>query len=134
MNPFRKAAREARNPDSRNYSPALAKRIETEGKIANALVKAALASGYVVSVYDGEEWALKFSANRAEIMDAMFSTDGDVIAISAGPAGERKRIGTVTLIYGNSGYDVISDYGAADLDAFSAWIKPVEDYAGTLEN
>lgn len=132
MNPFRKAAKEARNPDSRNYSPALAQRIETEGKIANALVKKALADGYVVSVYDGEEWALKFSNDRSQILGAMFSTDEEMIAISSGEPGARKRFGTVSMVYGNDGYDVISDYSAADLDGFANWLKPISDYADTL--
>lgn len=133
MNPFRKAAKEIK--DRQEYpgeNADLIARIETEGKIANALVKQALASGYVVSVYDGEEWALKFSSDRAEILAAMFSTDMDMLALSEGPAGERSRVGTINFIYGNCGWDVISDYSSKDLDDFTAWMKPISDYADKL--
>lgn len=136
-NPFRQAVKEIQNKQSYpGESAALMRRITIEGQIVNALVKQALASGYRVSVCDGEEWVVKLSSNRAEIIGACFSTDADSLVIrdpnQAGADGAFKKIGAVQLIYGNDGYDVISDYSSSDLDAFSAWMKPVEDYADTL--
>lgn len=128
---FSKYAKEARAKSQWN----LARRIEVEGKICRKLVCHALAHGYAVSVNDGEEWVVKKSTSLSEVMNALFTTDMDYIrfyAISANHTAVEKRIGQVTLIYGNDGNDVMSDWSAPDLDAFSTWLKPVTDYAETI--
>lgn len=128
-NPFTKSANEARERGEK----ALALRITNEGRVVGRLVKHALASGYTVSVNDGEEWVVKKSTKQKEIIDACYSTDEDVLLFRKDGA----YMGRVMLVYGNCGYDVISDYGAPDeaaLEAFSAWMKPVDDYAESLED
>jgi hypothetical protein len=77
-----------------------------EQPICKRLVTKALEAGFTVSVYDGEEWALKRSTNKAEIVAAMFSTDCDTLRFRA---ADGTVIGSVALIYGN-GAEVISDY------------------------
>lgn len=126
MNPFTTVARQRRAEGA----IALARRIETEGRIARKLVQHALASGYAVSVYDGEAWALKRSRKLADIMGALFSTDDDTLVFRD---AEGARVGSVNLVYGNDGYDVISDYGAPDLDAFTVWMRPIDEYAEAQE-
>lgn len=106
-------------------------RITIEGRVVGKLVDHALATGHTVSVQDGEDVVLTRSTNRAAILAACFSTDEDRLFFYAGNAPQ--RFGYVYLVYGNSGFDVISDYGSKDLDAFSAWMKPVEDYAEKQE-
>jgi hypothetical protein len=81
-----------------------------EKRIYSRIVKDALNAGFNVSVYDGEEYALEHSTSYKAIMDAGFSTDQDALIIYR----DDKRIGFVSLIYGNSGWDVISDYTASD--------------------
>lgn len=81
-----------------------------ERKIYSRIVKDALARGFNVSVYDGEEYALKHSTSYTAIMEAGFSTDEDALVIY----DNDKRLGFISLIYGNSGWDVISDYTATD--------------------
>lgn len=81
-----------------------------ERKIYSRIVKDALARGFNVSVYDGEEYALEHSASYSAIMEAGFSTDEDALVIY----DNDKRLGFISLIYGNSGWDVISDYTASD--------------------
>jgi hypothetical protein len=137
MNPFLKTAQKIR--EGQEYpgaSAALIKRIETEGKIVNKLVKQAIASGYRVSVNDGEEWVVEKSVMRTIILDAMFSTDEDVLVFYKPKDGSNTpgfdKVGFVQLIYGNGGYDVIGDYGSKDLEAFTAWMKPIDAYADTL--
>lgn len=134
MTNFAKYAAEARARG--NYS--LARRIETEGKICRKLVKRALAWKYVVSVSNGEEWIVRQSNHLNEIMAALFETDSDTITIRD-PARTMPdhpklgaKVGTVALIYGNDGNDVISDWSAPDLEAFTAWLEPVTKYAETL--
>ena len=88
----------------------LHKRQEIERRIYSRIVKDAIASGFNVSVFDGEEFALEHSSKYAEIMAAGFSTDEDALVIYNGD----QRLGFVSFIYGNYGWDVIHDYTAND--------------------
>lgn len=102
-------------------------RIAIEQKIVRRIVKEALQAGYTVSVYDGETWALKHSDNCKIINAALFSTDFDTLLLRD-KAGNNQ--GSIYCIYGNDGYDVISDYSIA-LENF---MKPIEAYAESFEN
>lgn len=106
---FDQAIDDASNPVHRNYSPSLARRIEAERRMCTALVDECVDRGYVVSVSDGEEWVVKRSTDKAEIMAALFSTDEDQIVIRD---MTMERVGWFRLIYGNDGHDVVSDYTA----------------------
>ena len=92
--------------------------MKTETTICNKLVSCALAAGYAVTVYDGEEFALRNSKDRAAIKAAMFSTDCDRLYFWNG----RDMVGSVLLIYGN-GQDVISDH--SDNAAINALVNSV---------
>lgn len=104
----------------------LAARLEAERRMARALVKACLDRGHLISVNDGEEWVVHRSANKAEIMKALFSTDEDYLHLRS-PAGE--KLGWFRLIYGNEGYDVVSDHSSNDIcDAiWNEVISPLSD-------
>lgn len=110
-----------------------------EESIAAQLVTLALNSGYNVSVFDGEEWALKRSQHLPTILQALASTDSDTLVfrnpavehLAANGVNVGERVGSVTLIWGND-LDLISDYAAKDLDAFGAWLKPVTDWVEAL--
>jgi hypothetical protein len=84
-------------------------RQELERRIVKAVVTEALLTGHTVSVFDGEETTVNKSAKLADIMGAIMTTDEDALYIWN---AEGKHIGTVILIYGNEGYDVIADYSA----------------------
>ena len=86
---------------------------------ARKLIRAALKAGYVISVYDGEAFALKRSAKFEEISKALASTDYDVLHFRDA-TGE--RVGTATLIWGNED-DVISDW--SDNAAMEALMRPI---------
>lgn len=81
---------------------------EIEAKIIDELLDRALGRDWGVSIYDGEEWVVRRSHDRAEIRTAMESTDVDVLHF-VGVDGA--KMGWVTLIYGN-GEDLISDHVA----------------------
>lgn len=96
-----------------------------EAQVIRKLVKQALAAGYTVSVYDGEEWALKLSTQPEKIMAELGATDCEVLRFRK----DGRQVASVTLIYGNSPAEVIADYSAGDLDAFSEWLAPINAYA-----
>lgn len=90
-----------------------------ETMICNALVTKALAIGYTVSVYDGEEFALKRCADKATIIAALGSTDHDALHFRN---ADGVKVGVVALIYGN-GRDLISDH--SDNAAINALVNSV---------
>lgn len=97
-----------------------------EAKVIRKLVKQAISSGYTCSVYDGEEWALSRSIQPEKIMGELGATDCEVLRFrDAGDA----IVASVTLIYGNAPDEVIADYSAPDLDAFSQWLAPISKFA-----
>ncbi|USM11454.1 hypothetical protein vBCbaSRXM_9 [Citromicrobium phage vB_CbaS-RXM] len=108
-----------------------AKRIKTEGKIAAALIDALLAKGAVLHLNDDShgngEWTVNGSTDKATVIQAMFTTDGDLLeAHDANGEG----LGWFMFIYGNDGWDVISDYRANEFcDEIMKEIQPFVDRA-----
>lgn len=113
-------------------------RIEVEQKIIGAFVDAALKAGYRLSVslergYDLEEMLLG-STDREKIMEAAFEGDDCHIFISE-PTGEIiednviNSFGWVYCVYGNDGWDVISDY-TCNLDDLGLMVeaKKISDH------
>lgn len=83
------------------------RRIAIEKQIARATIKALLAAGYIVTMNDGEEDTVEQSTDAAAIYAAMMTTDEDYL-IAHTVTGQ--RVGYIYFVYGNDGYDVISDY------------------------
>jgi hypothetical protein len=90
---------------SKDVTPAVARRREVEIKIIKATVKALLAAGFTLSVFDGEEEHPR-SRNTKALYDNLYNTDDDVLYVHEGG----KRFGWVRFVYGNDGWDVINDY------------------------
>ena len=105
----------------------VSKRIDIEKRIYSRIVKDALSLGFNVSVHDGEEYALEHSTKYSDIMGAGFSTDADALVIY----DNDKRLGFVSLVYGNCGWDVISDYTAND--DMENLLKGADELASKLE-
>ncbi|VWC39676.1 hypothetical protein BLA23254_06869 [Burkholderia lata] len=74
--------------------------------------------GYTVRVWDGEAYAIKSSRDLVEIMGAIMATDSDALIIHRPHTEENRRklvrVGSMDLVYGNSGWDVISDHADND--------------------
>lgn len=100
-------------------------RQEVERKVIKALVDESLKAGYLISVYDGEEMVVKKSDQADAIMNAIMSTDEDTLLYYK--PGQNTRSGWVKLIYGNDGYDVISDY-TISLEHVMGEATKVSDY------
>jgi hypothetical protein len=84
-----------------------------ERQIITALLDAADAAGLRVSVYDGEEWAVVSSDNRALLSLNIGTTDATTLRFRdpkrRDADGNLLTIGSVFLVHGN-GRDVIADH------------------------
>jgi len=82
-----------------------------ERLVLQSLVTEALALGHKVSVFEGEDYAVKHSTNFQEIVEGCASTGEDWIIIRD---QDNKKLGAFYLIYDNSSDDVamevIADY------------------------
>jgi hypothetical protein len=100
-------------------------RIAAERQIIRALCAHCIKVGFMLSYNDGEEWAVKLSRDLKAIMEHVGSTDEATITIRD---NNGERIGGVSLVYGNDGYDVIADYTVNDqMEEIMHCIKPVID-------
>ncbi len=87
-------------------------RQQAEQQIAREAVSGITESGFRVSVNDGEATVLSKSDDVEAILDAMFSTDQDILTVYSPadvPGAPWTRLGFVQFIYGNDGWDVIAD-------------------------
>lgn len=87
--------------------------LHDERAIIGALLDDAFSRGYLVSVYDGEEWALTASDSRPAVEANVGATDATTLRFRD-PArvdqhGKSASVGSVFLVHGN-GSDVIADY------------------------
>lgn len=101
------------------------KRIATEKKIVKALVKCLLEKGYLLSVRD-DHTILKFSNNAKLIYAATEDLEECVINVYS----HEKHEGSIILVFGNNGWDVIANYSSCLEDD----IKPTLELAKSLEN
>ena len=80
-----------------------------EVAIVKMVVQTAIEQGKTVSVFDGEGTPVKRSTDEEAILVAAFEVDKcNLVIHGSGPRG--KAIGEMFLVFGNSGWDVISDY------------------------
>ena len=98
---------------------------EAEKKAAALLVQICLNKGYYISVSDGEEWVVRRSKAFDEIIDALGSTDNDVLCLYDSDLhieGHANK-GWFQMIYGNRPDELVSDYLANDVceEIWQAW-------------
>ena len=103
-------------------------RQKIERRIVKAVIKSAIDAGGSVSLYDGGEWTVKKSRDAKVLANAIMSVDEESLRIH-NAAGE--SIGTVYLVYGNDGYDVICDH--TDAPAMDAILASAFALADKLE-
>lgn len=83
------------------------------------LVKFALSCGYLVSVFDGEEWAVKKSAKQGEIVDAIKSVEESQITIRT--AGGEKVGWALVSAFGLEPDETVIDHTLTSF--FEDWNK-----------
>jgi hypothetical protein len=103
------------------FIPEIKHASETERRIVGKLVQDALAGGYSLSVWDGEEMTVVESVDPDEIYKALASTDSDTLYIHT----REKNPPGVVLVWGND-CCIISDYNTS-LDALLAGAHALAD-------
>lgn len=101
-------------------------RIRLEEKIGGKIVRALLAAGYSISVHDGDTFTLSRSTDPKAVLAAMFTSDDDRLYVRPRDEPKAPHLGWVWLIYGNGGWDVVSDYTTPLEPALApvfAWIE-----------
>ncbi len=112
------------HPTLDTYPASIRGRIALERRIAKAVVKAGIDAGYELSVNDGEH-PYPWSADPKVVYGDLFGTDIESIHFRK----DGKRVGSVLLVYGNCGWDVICDYSTTLEDV----LTPVNALAEKLE-
>jgi hypothetical protein len=85
-----------------NLTPAVRSRQDLERRIADEVAKALIGRGYIIRIFDGEEYATRRTTDPVTIQKALMLTDEDFFFAT--------HWATVHFVYGNDGYDVIHDY------------------------
>ena len=99
-----------------------------EKGIAKRVVRAAIEAGFTVSLHDGGEYTVKRSRKLSEVVGAMFTVDEESLEIRDSEGG---LIGTVWFVYGNDGYDAISDH--SETDTMCKLLSDANKYAESME-
>lgn len=109
-----------------------------EQTIALVTAQALLDAGYLLGVNDGEEVTIHHSRDLNAIQDALFTTDEDYLLIYKPVVSgvDPQVLDTapdfwVRFVYGNDGWDVISDYCVAleDVIGDGTVVQKLIDYA-----
>jgi len=100
---------------------AIDRRIAGEKAVVRAAVRNAIKLGHTVSVFDGEEWAVKRSTNEREVMAEIYATDMETLAFRK---ADGELVGKVWLVYGNSASEVMSDW--SDSEAMATILAPAK--------
>lgn len=91
-------------------------RRKIEREIADAFLTEALAAGFAINVDNGgdTEELPNPVVDRGVLLGTMFATDEDRLNLYTtnlvGGTARWRKVGQVVFVYGNSGWDVISDY------------------------
>lgn len=93
-----------------------------ERMVARVCIADLLDHDYAISVNDGEETTLVTSTDQDAILAAMFSTGQDFLLVHKklqdGAGFHANHHSFVHFVYGNSGWDVMSDWGTSLDEAF----------------
>lgn len=90
--------------------PRVKARQAIEKRIVLHLIDELLAQGFKLAVYDGEEEHAATTSRLKLIQDVMNTDEDYLIVYPANADQSSDRLGWVKLVYGNDGWDVISDY------------------------
>lgn len=113
-------------PDLQQYldpkhPPSVRARQDLERRIIDEIAKHLIGHGFVLRVFDGEEYVTKRTSDMKAIHEAIMSTDEDHLFVY--PVNEEQAIGWIHFVYGNDGFDVASNW----TDTLSRHIQPILD-------
>ena len=75
--------------------------------VVKQIVGRALDKGYLLSVFDGEEYPIRHSDDAEAVMAELGHCDEEWLQVAN---ADRKRIGAIFLVYGNDPDEVVCDY------------------------
>ena len=84
-------------------------RILVEYAVVSSLVDELLEQGCLISINDGDGIALRKSTNRNAILSSIMSVDEEHLIVYH----QTGRLGSIFLVYGNDGWDVVNDYSTS---------------------
>lgn len=108
-------------------------RILMERHIVRHFVKVVLAQALEplsITIFDGECTVLSRSRNVADIMANIGACDEETLIVRVGSEPSAPKVGTVYLVYGNDGWDVMAD--TTESEAFNALLASTNDLADAL--
>jgi len=88
-------------------SPNVRDRVKIERRIVKHLVRELLEHNVELSVHDGEEHHAP-TRDAGALFDQLMETDSDTLYVHL--IGDHHPMAMVMLVYGNDGWDVMSDY------------------------
>lgn len=118
-----------------NHSPNVRMRARIEALVCLRLLTDLMAAGYWVSIDDGEETTLvnaheEIMANPCDAMRLLFNLDEATLRVRK----HGSKSSFVYLVFGNDGWDTISDYGVSldhIIEPIYEWLDAAQE-KGTL--
>lgn len=92
---------------------AIRQRILIERAIVRRAVRDIVAAGYMVRVHDGETWATGLEKSVDAVMAEIGQCDEERLYVwnpSTTPGQDGNYAGSIFLVYGNDGWDVMADH------------------------
>lgn len=100
----------------RPLHPEIKDRVVIERAVIRHAASAILAAGYRLRLHDGETWATALTDSLDTVMREVWACDMERLYVwvpSSDPGNDGKYIGSLMLVYGNDGWDVIADHSVA---------------------
>lgn len=103
-------------PHLQNPADPIRRRIIMERAVIRRACTDMLAAGLQLRVYDGEEWATEWTDSLDAVMASICACDEEWIHVRQPfhtEPGKFHRLGSIYLVYGNAGWEVIADNAVA---------------------
>ena len=82
--------------------------MDTEERfVVKQIVGRALDKGYLLTVFDGEEFPIQYSDDAEAVMAELGHCDEEWLQVAN---ADRRRSGSIFFVYGNDADEVVADY------------------------
>ena len=105
------------------------RRMQLEARIMRSAIRELLNHGFLLSVFDGEEFTLRRCADARAIFEALRSTDEDFLHVYEPSADGMKNLGWIQFVYGNEPGVVVADH-TVNLTAYLDHTNRIADSIG----
>lgn len=96
----------------RDTTDAIRERIVMERAVVRRAATELLSQDFALRVHYGNEegWGCDITTDPGKVMEAIMACDEEALCVYSGGDGSWRRFGTISLVYGNAGWEVVSDY------------------------